>query len=55
MDFFRLLAPITYIYIGSVDPHYTNIGIKENGYFGVNIPSVDQMGKNRLCGPYFGT
>ena len=53
---FGLLAPrpTPYVYIGSVDPHYTNIGIKENGYFGVNIPSVRSNGKNRLCGSCFG-
>ncbi len=49
---FGLLAPrpTPYVYIGSVDPHYTNIGIKENGYFGVNIPSVDQMEKTDYVG-----
>ena len=49
---FGLLAPrpVAYIYIGSVEPHYTNIGIKENGYFGVNIPSVDQMKETDYVG-----
>jgi len=49
---FGLLAPrpVTYVYIGSVDPHYTNIGIKENGYFGVNIPSVEQMKETDYVG-----
>ena len=42
---FGLLSPrpTTYVYIGSVEPHYTNTGIKENGYFSINIPSVGQM------------
>ena len=49
---FGLLSPrpTAYVYIGSVDPHYTNIGIKENGYFGVNIPSVDQMKETDYVG-----
>jgi flavin reductase (DIM6/NTAB) family NADH-FMN oxidoreductase RutF len=49
---FGLLAPrpTTYVYIGSVEPHYTNIGIKENRYFGVNIPSVDQMKETDYVG-----
>ena len=49
---FGLLAPrpTTYVYIGSVEPHYTNIGIKENGYFGVNIPSVEQMKETDYVG-----
>lgn len=42
---FGLLSPRpkTYIYIGSQDSRYTNTGIKENGYFSVNIPSAGQM------------
>ena len=49
---FGLLAPrpITYVYIGSIEPHYTNTGIKENGYFGVNIPSTDQMTETDYVG-----
>ena len=49
---FGLLAPrpIPYVYIGSVEPHYTNIGIKENGYFGINIPSVDQIKETDYVG-----
>lgn len=42
--------PNPIIYISSVKKHYTNIGIKKNGYFSVNIPSravmaeVDYLG-----------
>jgi flavin reductase (DIM6/NTAB) family NADH-FMN oxidoreductase RutF len=38
-------GPKTYIYIGSQGSLYTNNGIKENGYFRVNITSEDQMQK----------
>lgn len=38
------------IYISSDKTHYTNIGIKENGYFSVNIPSVDLVKKVDYCG-----
>lgn len=49
---FGLLAPrpVTYVYIGSIEPHYTNTGIKENGYFGINIPSVEQMKETDYVG-----
>ncbi len=48
---FGLLSPRPlYVYIGSLESRYTNIGIKENGYFGVNIPSVDQMKKTDYVG-----
>jgi len=49
---FGLLSPrpTTYIYIGSQKSRYTNIGIKENGYFSVNIPSVEQMHKTDYVG-----
>jgi flavin reductase (DIM6/NTAB) family NADH-FMN oxidoreductase RutF len=49
---FGLLSPrpTTYVYIGSVEPHYTNTGIKENGYFSINIPSVEQMQKTDYVG-----
>lgn len=49
---FGLLAPrpVTYVYIGSVEPHYTNMGIKENGYFGINIPSIEQMEETDYVG-----
>ena len=32
-----------YISIGSNKAHYTNPGIRENGQFSVNIPSMDQV------------
>lgn len=38
------------IYISSEKSHYTNIGIKENGYFSVNIPSVSMMEQVDYCG-----
>lgn len=38
------------IYISSHKSHYTNIGISENGYFSVNIPSVDLVKKIDYCG-----
>lgn len=49
---FGLLSPRpkTYVYIGSQAPRYTNIGIKENGYFSVNIPSADQVQKTDYVG-----
>ena len=49
---FGLLSPRpeTYIYIGSQGSRYTNIGIKENGYFSVNIPSEEQMQKTDYVG-----
>ena len=49
---FGLLSPRpkTYIYIGSQRSRYTNIGIQENGYFSVNIPSVEQMRETDYVG-----
>ncbi|MGB9978173.1 flavin reductase family protein [Methanobacterium sp.] len=48
---FGLLSPRPlYVYIGSLESRYTNIGIKENRYFGVNIPSVDQMKETDYVG-----
>lgn len=49
---FGLLSPRpeTYIYIGSQGSRYTNTGIKENGYFSVNIPSEKQMQKTDYVG-----
>ncbi|MCE7698739.1 MAG: flavin reductase family protein [Methanobacterium paludis] len=50
--YFGLLSPRpkTYIYIGSQRSRYTNIGIKENGYFSVNIPSAEQMRETDYVG-----
>ena len=49
---FGLLSPRPeiYIYIGSQGSRYTNTGIKENGYFSVNIPSEEQMQKTDYVG-----
>jgi flavin reductase (DIM6/NTAB) family NADH-FMN oxidoreductase RutF len=49
---FGLLSPRpkNYVYIGSQASRYTNIGIRENGYFSVNIPSVEQMQKTDYVG-----
>jgi len=49
---FGLLAPRpkTYIFIGSQQSRYTNICIEENGYFSINIPSVEQMMKTDFVG-----
>ncbi len=49
---FGLLSPRpkNYVYIGSQASRYTNIGIKENGYFSVNIPSVEQIQKTDYVG-----
>ncbi len=49
---FGLLSPRpkNYVYIGSQASRYTNIGIKETGYFSVNIPSVEQMQKTDYVG-----
>lgn len=37
-------------YISLKDTHFTTIGIKENGYFSVNIPSADMIQKTDYCG-----
>jgi flavin reductase (DIM6/NTAB) family NADH-FMN oxidoreductase RutF len=34
--------------------HYTNIGVKENGTFSVNIPSADMVKSADYCGLYSG-
>ncbi len=49
---FGLLSPRPklYIYVGSQATRYSNIGIRENGYFSVNIPSVDLMQKTDYVG-----
>lgn len=36
--------------LGMAKAHYTNAGIKENGTFSVNIPSVDMVEKTDYCG-----
>lgn len=42
------LEPIFYISLKST--HYTTTGVKENGYFSVNIPSIDMVPKTDYCG-----
>jgi flavin reductase (DIM6/NTAB) family NADH-FMN oxidoreductase RutF len=37
-------------YISLKDIHFSTIGVKENGYFSVNIPSVDMIQKTDYCG-----
>ena len=39
-----------YIAIAMNKAHYTNVGIKANGTFSVNIPSVDMVAKTDYCG-----
>jgi flavin reductase (DIM6/NTAB) family NADH-FMN oxidoreductase RutF len=38
------------ISLGMNKAHYTNAGIKENGTFSVNIPSVDMIKETDYCG-----
>lgn len=42
--------PNPVIYVSSVKKHYTNIGIRRNGYFSVNIPSRTIMAKADYLG-----
>lgn len=42
------MKPVLYISLKST--HYTTLGIKENGYFSVNIPSADLVQKTDYCG-----
>jgi flavin reductase (DIM6/NTAB) family NADH-FMN oxidoreductase RutF len=42
------MEPVLYISLKST--HYTTIGVKENGYFSVNIPSADMVQKTDYCG-----
>jgi len=42
------LQPVLYISLKST--HYTTIGVKENGYFSVNIPSAGMVQKTDYCG-----
>ncbi|HWR42217.1 flavin reductase family protein [Sporomusa sp.] len=42
------LQPVLYISLKST--HYTTIGVKENGFFSVNIPSADMVQKTDYCG-----
>jgi flavin reductase (DIM6/NTAB) family NADH-FMN oxidoreductase RutF len=49
---FGLLAPRPklHVYIGSQRSRYTNVGIRETGYFSVNIPPTDLMQKTDYVG-----
>lgn len=38
------------ISLGSAKTHFSNIGIKDNGTFSVNIPSIDQVEKTDYVG-----
>ena len=40
----------SHVSIASAQMHYTNAGIKENGTFSVNIPSVDLVKETDYCG-----
>jgi flavin reductase (DIM6/NTAB) family NADH-FMN oxidoreductase RutF len=42
------LKPVLYISLKST--HYTTLGVKENGFFSVNIPPVDLVQKTDYCG-----
>lgn len=42
------LEPVLYISLKST--HYTTAGVKENGYFTVNIPSGEMVKKTDYCG-----
>lgn len=42
------LKPVLYISLKST--HYTTVGVKENGYFSVNIPTTDLVEKTDYCG-----
>lgn len=42
------LKPV--LYVSLKDSHYTTSGIKESGYFSVNIPSTDLVQKTDYCG-----
>lgn len=42
------LEPV--IYVSLRNSHYTTQGIKDTGYFSVNIPSTDMVGQTDYCG-----
>ncbi|MDR0433551.1 MAG: flavin reductase family protein [Gracilibacteraceae bacterium] len=42
------LAPL--FYVSLKDTHYTTIGVKEHGFFSVNLPSADMVAKTDYCG-----
>jgi flavin reductase (DIM6/NTAB) family NADH-FMN oxidoreductase RutF len=43
-----LAPPIVYITLAKT--HYTNAGVKDNGYFSVNVPSSDMVQKTDYVG-----
>ena len=45
-----IMALGAYISLSMNKQHYTNAGIKENGTFSVNIPSVELVKKTDYCG-----
>ena len=42
------MAPIFYISLKGT--HYSTIGVRENGFFSVNLPSADMVQKTDYCG-----
>ncbi|MEN6397329.1 MAG: flavin reductase family protein, partial [Methanoregula sp.] len=38
------------VYISSMKAHFTNAGIKETGYFSINVPPVTLIKKTDYCG-----
>ncbi len=38
------------LYVSLKNSHYTTAGIKESGYFSINIPSVELLAEADLCG-----
>lgn len=42
------LKPV--LYISLKNTHFSTLGVKENGYFSVNIPSTDFVQKTDYCG-----
>ena len=42
------LAPLFYISLKST--HYSTLGIKENGFFSINLPSAELLQKTDYCG-----
>ena len=53
-DYGILCAYPLHIYIASVTTHYTNIGIRENGTFSVNIPHSNDLIKADYVGTVSG-
>lgn len=47
------LEPVFYISLKNT--HHTTSGVKENGYFSINIPSADMIQKTDYCGMVSGS